>query len=239
VSPLSLLDPLVHVAYLGLTALASALPGVSGGPALAVSILLVTVLVRLLLLPLAVLGVRAQRSRSALAPEILRLRRRYRHDRARMAEEIAAAHRRAGIRPLAGVGPAVLQLPLASTLYRVVVVPTIAGQPNTIVTATLFGSTMSAHWPEVLAASGLVSAGGALLMALVALVTTLAWVSSRQAAAATVAAAEASGPAAWLPRVLPFASVVFLVASPVAVGLYLATTTAWTVAERAVLPRLV
>ena len=239
-SPLSLLDPFVHLAYACLTALAGALPVPGGGPALALSVVLLTLLVRAALLPLAVMGVRAHRARALLAPEIDRLRTRYRGDQARLAREISELHRRAGVSLFAGVGPALLQLPVLSTMYRVVVLPTIAGRPNAIVTATLLGSPMSAHWPEVLAASGLLSAPGALLLALVLVLAGLAWVSSRQAAAgASGPGAAASGPPARLLRALPYVSVPFALLSPIAVGLYLATTTAWTVAERWILPRVV
>jgi YidC/Oxa1 family membrane protein insertase len=139
----TLLGPLVHVGYWALTGIARVLPGPTGSIALAVSIVLLTVAVRACLVPAALAAQRAGRAQAALAPELARLRRRYGRDRATLAAQTAAAYRRAGVSPFAGLRPALVQLVALSTVYRIIVVPTIAGQPNAILDATVLG----ARWP--------------------------------------------------------------------------------------------
>jgi YidC/Oxa1 family membrane protein insertase len=149
-SPYALLDPLVRAAYAAVTGVATMFPGQPGGVGYAAAVVLVTITVRTCLVPAALSALRAERSRAALAPQIARLRARYAHDRSRLARETTEAYRRAGISPFAGLRPALLQLPVISTMYRVLVVPTVAQHPNAILTAQLFGAPLGAHWPEVL-----------------------------------------------------------------------------------------
>ncbi len=165
-SPLTVLDPAVRLAYHAVTAVAAALPWPAGAAALPLAPVLVTAATRAALLPLSVAAARGERARAGLAPELARLRARFAHDPARLRGEQLAAHRRAGVRP---------------------------GQQSVTRAARL----------------ARVQPGG------------------------TGGSSAASLPA----RLLPFGSVVAAVLMPPAVGLYLVTATAWTLAERAVLAR--
>jgi YidC/Oxa1 family membrane protein insertase len=237
-SPYTLLDPLVRVGYTALTGIAAAFPGPTGGPALAAAIVLLTLALRAGLLPVAVAAQRAGRARAALAPELDRLRRRYGRDRARLAAELTAAYRRAGVSPLAGIRPALVQLAALTTMYRIIVVRAVAGQPNAILHATLLGAPLAQHWPAVLAAAA--GPGPAVLFAAVlAALLAVAWGSSR--VTARLAAADGAGqpPAlARLVRLLPYGTVGFAALAPVAVSGYLLASTACTLAERLLLSRL-
>ena len=238
-SPFALLDPAVHLAYVFVTSVAATLP-LSSGAAAVCAVALLTVLVRTALLPLAVRAAGADRARRAVAPQVDKLRKKYRDDPARLTEEVNQAYRDAGTSPLAGMGAALLQLPVISTVYRVVVVPTIAGHPNVLLAANLWGVPLSVHWPQVLAGAGLVSGPGLLLVLLLGTLTALAWGTSRQVAARVPAPADAApgqAAVARIGRLAPFATVVFAAFSPLLVGTYLAVTTAWSVGERALLPR--
>ena len=86
-SVFALLDPAVHLTNDLLLRVADLLPAVTGGAALSVAIVVVTVLIRLLLLPLAVRGELTTRARTALAPDLATLRRRFAGDRQRLAQE--------------------------------------------------------------------------------------------------------------------------------------------------------
>ena len=241
-SPYDLLDPAVSLAHTLLTAIAEAAPGHVDGPSLALAVVVLTALVRAAMLPLAVKALRAERARAALAPELTRLRRRHADDRERLARELLAAHRAAGVGLLGGLGTALVQLPVVTTLYRVVVAPTVAGDPNVLVGAVVLGAPLTEHWPQVLLGAGVLSPPAAALAVLLLALAVVAHASVRQQAARTAAAAAAQTPAlpgAALLRWLPYGTVAFAAAAPVAVGLYLLSTTAWTVAERAVLERLV
>ena len=74
-------------------------------------------------------------------------------------------------------------------------------------------------------------------LAILAIMAVVAWLSRRTALRLALPGTDATG---MLPRVLswlPFLSVAFAAFVPLAAALYLATTTAWTLVERAVLRR--
>lgn len=210
-SVLSVLDPAVHRLHQLLTTIADVLPGPPVAR-LVLALVILTFVVRAALLPLAVKAFRSNRARSALQPEVERLRNKHGKDRERFTQELMAAHRRAGVSPFAGLGPSLAQLPILMTLYRLV---------------TMIGAPLSAHWVPTLAAAGLVSTPAALFVALLLALLALAWASSRQAK---------EGPP--LLRLLPYGTVAFAAVAPLAVSVYLLSTTTWSVAERALLPRL-
>jgi YidC/Oxa1 family membrane protein insertase len=206
---MSFLDPAVALLHSLLMLVAPAMPGPEPVQ-LAAAIVVVTVAVRTALLPLSVRSFRGQRARTSLAPEVDALRKKHPHDRATLAREIHELHRRAGVSPLAGFGPLLLTAPVVLTLFRMV---------------NLLGSPLSTHWLPLLS-TGSPATAIALVLLLLALLA-VAWVSSRQ---------QPEGPVAL--RLLPFGTVAFAVAAPLAVSVYLLSSTAWTVAERAILPRL-
>jgi len=247
-SVLSLLDPAVLALHQVVVALASTLPWPHQGAALAVSLALVTIGVRTALLPVAVRTLRTERARSAIAPDLEALRRRHRDDPRRLLAETARVQREAGVGPLAGLLPALAQLPVIMSIYRLVVLPVIAGHPNLVLAAHLFGAPLAAHWPEVIAAGGLIGPGALALLSGLLLLIALATLSSRDVArrAGPIGAADtgttradASVVAAGLLRWMPYGTVVVAAFAPVAVGVYLLTSTTWTVAERRLLPRIV
>jgi YidC/Oxa1 family membrane protein insertase len=186
-----------------------------------------------------------ERRRLALAPTLAALRRRHARDPRRLLAETSRVQREAGVSNGSALLLAAVQLPVISTVYRLVVVPTVAGSPNLLLGAHLFGAPMAAHWPEVLAAGGLLAPGTLALVVLVVALTLLAVASSRESARradqARVAGAvdPATAPVERALRLLPYGTVLFALVAPVALGIYLVTTTAWTVAERRLLPRLV
>jgi YidC/Oxa1 family membrane protein insertase len=244
VNPFALLDPAVATLHRLLVQLADLVPGGGAGIRFAVALAVVTLLVRALLLPLSIRTLRAERARTALAPRIAALRRRHAGDPRRLLAETTALHREAGVSPTGGLLPALVQLPVVATLYRLVVVPTVAGSPNLLLAAQLFGAPMAAHWPEVVAAGGVLAPGTLALLLLVLALTALAVLSSRDLARRTAEQAaagqdDATAAVGRVLRLLPFGTVLFALIAPMAVGVYLLVTTAWTVAERRLLPRLV
>jgi YidC/Oxa1 family membrane protein insertase len=63
------------------------------------------------------------------------------------------------------------------------------------------------------------------------------WAARRSGQAAQPAAARPAAVPGWLTRLLPYTTVVIAAIVPLAAGIYLLTTTAWTTAERALLRR--
>jgi YidC/Oxa1 family membrane protein insertase len=231
---LNFLDPAIHAAYLAVSALATALHPISGDASTALAIVIFTIAVKLCLSPLAVSAARAERARAALTPRLTDLRARYRKDPTRLAAETKKLHDSHGISPLAGCLPALLQMPVLSVVYRLFVLDTVAGQPNTLLVATLFGAPLGSPWPSVVATFGLLSWPSLAAAALVALLIAVAAAASRQLRARVTVA----GAAGRLTRLMPFATVVFAAFVPMATAVYLLTSSAWTVAERASITHL-
>jgi YidC/Oxa1 family membrane protein insertase len=231
-------DAVVGVAHTAVEGLADLLTPLTGDLAGAAAIILLTVGVRLLLSPLSYLQVRGERRRAALAPRLAELQRRHRGDPQRLAAESLALHREAGTGLLAGCLPALVQAPFFMVMFRLVTVPP-AGAHDVLSTGRLFGVPLTAHLP----------AGPTVFAVLLALAAVLAWWSSRrirqtQSAAAADAARSstaghpgaADGPAAIVGRlmiVLPYAMVLVVAFVPLAGGLYVVTSAAWTAAEHA------
>jgi len=239
-SVLSLLDPAVTLVHTGLTALASGLEPLLGAAGVALALVLVTIVIRACLLPLAISVLRAERARAALAPQLARLRSRHAEDPARLLREVQAAHREAGISPVAGMLPALAQAPALFVLYRLCKLSVIAGAPNIVLAANLFGVPLAAHLPGVVLTAGLLSGPTLIALSLVAAMLVVASASSAQQVRRlrSVAVGEIPPVQMLLARMLPFGTVAAAAVVPVALSLYLLTSATWILAERAVLPRL-
>ena len=84
------------------------------------SIVLLTVVVRVLLFPLTVRQVRNMRAMQELRPEMDEIRSRYKKDRRKQQEAIMELYKERRVNPLAGFLPVLVQIPVFLTLYRVV-----------------------------------------------------------------------------------------------------------------------
>lgn len=82
-----------------------------------IAIIVFTVLVRVVLLPLAIQQVRSQRAMMAMQPHIKELQRRWANDRQRLAQEQMRLYKETGVNPIAGCLPLVLQMPIWIALY--------------------------------------------------------------------------------------------------------------------------
>ncbi|MEV0329447.1 membrane protein insertase YidC [Micromonospora echinospora] len=180
------LDAAVGVASHAVSTLASAVAPLAGGAATAVAIVAFTVAVRLLVAPLTVAQVRGERRRTALAPQVAELRRRYGGDPARLQRELLDLYGTAGASPLAGCLPALLQAPFFLIMYRLFT----AGDPAPLA-GELAGVPLGHHL-----ADGLAGAAGPVWGVLLAALLALAWLASRRMRR-TMAASSASpaGPA--------------------------------------------
>lgn len=93
------------------------------GHNIGIAIILVTICVRLLLLPLsfrqAHQAQRHQTKLSALQSELKKIQKKYPNDRQKQAQETMALYRKAGINPAQGCLPLLIQLPILIALYQV------------------------------------------------------------------------------------------------------------------------
>lgn len=166
-----------------------------------------------------------------------------------------------GATPVAGCLPVLLQLPVFFLMYRAF------SSADELLAHRLFAAPLGARWTEALGEGGLFGAQGLVFLGLFAAIAGVAaWsaVRGRRAAASAAAAPPAaltgrgnakakSGAGAVaelsaeqqqvmrkLGGVLPllsFGTLITAAVVPLAAGLYLLTTTAWSVAERAWLQR--
>jgi YidC/Oxa1 family membrane protein insertase len=235
----ALFGAVVGAAYHVLTTAMQILAPLFGGLSAAAAIVAVTIAVRLLLLPLSYYAIRGQASQARLLPEVTALRQRHRRDPERLRTELAALYQRENSSALAGCLPVLLQWPFFSVLYRLFLDHSVGGHPNALLAHRLLAAPLGSHW---LASPGPLSAQGAVFAGLIALIALVTWASTRLArrlpspVAAQPAADQPAVPG-WLTRVLPYASVAIAAFVPLAAGLYLLTTTAWTAAERFVIQR--
>lgn len=84
-----------------------------------ISILVLTVLVKLLFLPLANKSYKAMARMKNLQPEIQKLQARYSQDKVRMNQELMAFYKKHRVNPMAGCLPLLIQIPVFFALYKV------------------------------------------------------------------------------------------------------------------------
>ena len=84
------------------------------------SIVLLTVIVRLVLFPLTAKQMRSMASMSRVQPQIKKLQAEYKDDRQKLNEEMMKFYKQEGINPAAGCFPLLLQLPVFFGLFRVI-----------------------------------------------------------------------------------------------------------------------
>jgi YidC/Oxa1 family membrane protein insertase len=232
----SLLSAPMGVAYNFVVVLAHVFAPLGGGPATVAAIVVFTLAVRLLLSPLTFFALRGQASIAALQPRVQELQKRYAKQPDRLQAELTALYRAEGGGLLAGCLPLLLQLPFFSIMYRLFLSGSIDGKHNSLLSHELLGAPLGSHW---LTGAGPFSAHGLVFLALFALLALAGLVSARLARSSSPTPPPAGGVMAGLTRVLPFTTVVIAAFVPLAAGLYLLTSTSWTIAERAILRRRV
>src|SRR5262249_33668556 len=243
----------VDAAYHLVSGLTGILTPALGGLAAVAAIVAFTMAVRLVLMPLSLRALRGQAAQARLAPQLVALRQRYGKQPERLQREMAALDKREGTSMFAGFVPLLLQWPFLSVMYLLFRSPTVGGTVNTLLTHDLFGVPLGAHWLSGAGPLDLASAHGVVFVGLFALLATLCWLSARlgrlmtaQATAAKPAptaataaaagvgatAAAAAGRPGRLVGALPYLTVVIAAFAPLAAGIYLLTTLAWSLAER-------
>src|SRR4051794_33818998 len=93
--------------------------GSGSATAWALSIVLLTVAMRLLLFPLFVKQIKNQRAMQLLQPKMKELQAKYKNDKEKLNQEMMALWREHGANPFAGCLPLVLQIPVFIALFRV------------------------------------------------------------------------------------------------------------------------
>jgi YidC/Oxa1 family membrane protein insertase len=230
----------LDAAYHVISTLVSVFTPLFGGLAAAAAIVALTMAVRLLLVPLSYRSMRGLESQARIAPQVQALRREHATNPERLQRELTALYQAEGTSTFAGCLPILVQWPFLSVLYLLFRSPVIGGTPNQLLTHDLLGTALSSHW---LGGAGPFSAQGAVFAGLFALLALIGWGTARLArrsAPPTPASPEgglASSVVTAATRFTPYLTAIFAAFLPLAGGLYLVTTTAWTLGERIVLRR--
>ncbi|HTX81073.1 MAG TPA: membrane protein insertase YidC [Streptosporangiaceae bacterium] len=93
--------------------------GPASGWTWALSIVILVVLMRLVMVPLFIKQMHTTRAMSSLQPQMAALRKKYKNDKQTLNQETMKLYQEAGVNPLMGCLPMVLQLPLFFSLFSV------------------------------------------------------------------------------------------------------------------------
>lgn len=230
------LAALLDLTTRGLLALTTLISPLAGDAAAAAAVVVVTLLVRAALIPVGVSQARAERDRARLAPRLRLLRERWRTSPERLQRETMQLYRDAGVSPVAGCLPALAQAPVVGLLYAVFLHPMVGGHANDLLAEQLAGVPLGTS----LLTAVIDGTADAMTLALVGvLVLMIAGVGEliRRFLRPPLDPATPAW-AGRLTAILPFTTAVVALFVPLAAGLYLAVTTAWTFAQRWVLRRI-
>jgi YidC/Oxa1 family membrane protein insertase len=93
--------------------------GPNSGTSWTLAIICMVILIRILLFPLFVKQVKAQRGMQELSPRLKELQAKYKDDREKLGQETMALYRETGTNPLSSCLPLIIQTPIFFALYRV------------------------------------------------------------------------------------------------------------------------
>src|SRR5688572_18800983 len=91
------------------------------GQNVVLSIVVFTVLVRLITYPLTIQQQRSTKAMQTLQPELKKLQEKYKGDKEKLSQEQMALYRQYGVNPMGGCLPMVVQLPVMLALYQAII----------------------------------------------------------------------------------------------------------------------
>lgn len=250
----ALATPVAFVLRMIHEGLSTFLPAGSGW-AWGLSIVLLTITVRVALFPLFVKQIKSQRRMQEIAPKMKELQAKHKGDRETLNTELMKLYKEHGTNPVSGCLPMLLQLPIFFALFRVMNEfkphfrasgePYFVGKyglPESLIRqgahAKVFGSPISAAFnskPQVLhALNG--SAGTVKILAVLLIVTMglTTFLTQRQMMARNGPAADPQQAQIqkFMLYVLPFSFAIFGFSFPIGVLLYWLTTNLWSMGQQ-------
>jgi YidC/Oxa1 family membrane protein insertase len=199
------------------------------------SIVMLTVAVRILLIPLTVKQVRSTGVMQELAPEIKKLQAKHKNDRQKLNEEMMALYKERGFNPMAGCWPLLAQMPFFFALYQVIYNSRVAGEANVLRGKTFFGVQLEQHWWALEGWDKLLSAPGLTILALTTTMSLTTYISQRQLM--NKQTAQVNPQQQMILKIMPLMFFVFAVNVPLAVIIYWVTTNFWSVGQQYILLR--
>ena len=108
-------------------------------PNFGIAIIILTILIRVVLLPLGIKQIKSMQAMQAIQPKVKELQKRYKGNKEKAQQETMKLYREHGVNPLGGCLPLLLQFPLLVAMYAVVRPPSLlpvntdSGQPVPVV----------------------------------------------------------------------------------------------------------
>jgi YidC/Oxa1 family membrane protein insertase len=201
------------------------------GASWGMAIILLTLTVRLVLLPLTLRQAKSMQRLQVLAPEIKKIQAKYKDDKQRQQQEMMRFYQENKVNPLASCLPLVVQFPFFIALYfmlRTDLRQDICGQTAKVCGDVAENSAQFLFIPDLTAA-----ATGATLAVLVVL-----YVGS-QLASGVLSTAAMDKNQRMLMLALPFVFVLFIINFPAGLLVYWITTNLWTIAQQLIVRRTV
>ncbi len=225
--------------------------GATSGWTWALSIVILVVLMRLVMVPLFIKQMHTTRAMSALQPQMAALRKKYKNDKQTLNQETMKLYQEAGVNPLMGCLPVVLQLPLFFSLFSVLRAiaeyksgPTKYGLPIAMVKAGGQAKILGAHIADkVLFTDGMSVPlhSKLVILAAVAVSMTTTYLTIRQSMKrGMMPAATPDNPMASSQKYMTYIMPLFALTGlywPFGLVLYWVTTNVWTLIQQFVLGR--
>ncbi len=186
------------------------------------SIVALTVIVRVLLVPLTVKQIHSMQNLQAHAPEMKEIQRKFKHDKQKMNEELMRFYKENRINPAASCLPIVLQIPIFLSLYFVL---------KDFEDTTDYQPGDNLEWLGLINITDPASEGWGILLLVIYVASQLA---STYFMSATVDKTQR-----MIFFALPFLVIPFVINFKAGLVLYWATTNLWTVGQGIVTRRLV
>ncbi len=92
-------------------------------PNFGVTIIVLTVLIRLVLFPLGVKQIKSMQAMQAIQPKVKQIQQKYKGNKQRQQEEIMRLYKEHGVNPFSGCWPVLLQFPILIAMYSVIRFP--------------------------------------------------------------------------------------------------------------------
>lgn len=229
---------ILDAAYGALTGLSTLLEPFAGSAAAAAAVILVTLLVRALLVPVGVSQAKAEQTRARLAPQLRELQKRHRKNPERLQRATMQLYKDENTSPFAGCLPVLAQAPVVGILYTLFLRADIAGHPNDLLSHDLFGASLGTSLVHMLTTGPFSLPTLLVYGALITIMIVIAEITRRVFRPVAVDDSPMSSPGMLgIMSALHYLTAVFAVFVPLAAGLYLIVTVAWTLVQRVILRR--
>jgi YidC/Oxa1 family membrane protein insertase len=218
-----------------------------GGLAWGLSIVGLVVIIRIILVPLFVKQIKAQRGMQELQPQIREIQKKYKNDRERQSQELMKLYKETGTNPLASCLPILVQAPFFSALFFVLNRGVAEGSKYGVISeelaqqakqAKIFGAPIATRFTSsginlLGASSTTVKSVTVVLILLMSLTTFL---TQRQLTRKNMSTEAMVGPFAQQQKILlyvfPVMFAIFGINFPIGVLIYWMTTNIWTMGQQ-------